>query len=212
MPPPKVKLHKNSGKTRRAPNLPPIQISQNQRVEQPSPSAPDVNPITGLTTEQEQQFQLELYWCIQQFQKALSSGKLAAKQVQEHTKSLNTLMSNTAPIVKKRQVMRMSFGDYRTKMLEDEKRAKKIALKIATGKPSEKSTFYKKANIRDTENDFKFNFPTPDCNGIDEGPPEEKVNGDAPIENNTIFSRSDNSFRFNFSNTSEGNENGTQST
>lgn len=44
--------------------------------------------------------------------------------VQEHTKSLNTLMSNTAPIVKKRQVMRLSFGDYRTKMLEDEKKVK----------------------------------------------------------------------------------------
>lgn len=44
--------------------------------------------------------------------------------VQEHTKALNTLMNNNAPMVKKRQVMRLSFGDYRTKMVEEEKKAK----------------------------------------------------------------------------------------
>lgn len=45
--------------------------------------------------------------------------------VQDHTKALNTLMSNSAPIVKKRQVMRLSFGDYRAKMAADEQKNSK---------------------------------------------------------------------------------------
>lgn len=79
MPPPKVKLHKNLGKSRRAPKPAPIETPQNHVEQPPSTSAPDVNPITGLTAEQEQQFQLELYWCIHQFQNALSSGNLPPK-------------------------------------------------------------------------------------------------------------------------------------
>lgn len=123
MPPSKVKLHKNTGKS----NGPQKKL--------------DPTENQGLTASQEEQFQSELYWCINQLQQALSLGKLNSKQgmflyrvglgcaddfflVQEHTKALNTLMNNNAPMVKKRQVMRLSFGDYRTKMVEEEKKAK----------------------------------------------------------------------------------------
>lgn len=42
--------------------------------------------------------------------------------VNDYTKALNILMSNSAPVIKKRQVMRLSFGDYREKMAAESKR------------------------------------------------------------------------------------------
>lgn len=94
-----------------------------------------------LTPELEQQFEVELCWCIQQLQVALKSGKLNSKQgkknpicfllitfvilVQDNTKALNILMSNSTPLVHKRQVMRLSFGDYRAKMSAEEKKCSK---------------------------------------------------------------------------------------
>lgn len=121
--PPKARLHRVTGK--------PTKIPQ-KSVEQPTTSV-------GLSPELEQQFEVELCWCIQQLQLALKSGKLNNKQgfyfqmkhtyclitlisVQDHTKTLNTLMSNSTPLVKKRQVMRLSFGDYRAKMAAEDKK------------------------------------------------------------------------------------------
>lgn len=43
--------------------------------------------------------------------------------VQDHTKALNTLMSNNSSIVQKRQVMRLSFGNYREKIAAAEEKA-----------------------------------------------------------------------------------------
>lgn len=34
-------------------------------------------------------------------------------------------MSNTTPLIKKKQVMRLSFGDYRAKMAAEEKKIQK---------------------------------------------------------------------------------------
>lgn len=42
--------------------------------------------------------------------------------MEEQQKVLNTLMSTSAPIIKKRQVMRMTFGDYRAKMEAENKK------------------------------------------------------------------------------------------
>lgn len=63
MPPSKVKLHKNTGKS----------TGPQKKLE------PSENP-QGLTASQEEQFQSELYWCINQLQHALSLGKLNSKQ------------------------------------------------------------------------------------------------------------------------------------
>lgn len=90
----------------------------------------------------QEKFESELCWCIQQLQRALKSGKLNEKQgkssqdirlfyfsifklVQDHRKALNVLMSHSTPLVRKRQVMRLSFGDYRTKMKEEDKKFSK---------------------------------------------------------------------------------------
>lgn len=66
MPPSKVKLHKNTGKS---PGPQKISVQESQG-----------SPTTGLTASQEEQFQSELYWCINQLQQALSMGKLNGKQ------------------------------------------------------------------------------------------------------------------------------------
>lgn len=60
--PPKAKLYKSTGKKKNDPQG----LSQSTSV--------------SLTSEQEDQFQVELYWCIQQLQSALGSGKLNNKQ------------------------------------------------------------------------------------------------------------------------------------
>jgi hypothetical protein len=44
---------------------------------------------------------------------------------QDAAHSLTILRSKNAPVIKKRQVMRSSFGDYRTKMAEEEKKLNK---------------------------------------------------------------------------------------
>lgn len=62
--PPKPKLYKSTGKA---------QLKGN------SANSMSSNSIS-MTPEQEQQFQIELYWCIQQLQTALASGKLNNKQ------------------------------------------------------------------------------------------------------------------------------------
>ncbi|KAB0792179.1 hypothetical protein PPYR_14146 [Photinus pyralis] len=144
-----------------------------------------------LSEEAVESFEVELCWCINQLKTALRLGKLNAKQIQDHTKSLNTLMSRTAPLIKKRQVMRLSFGDYRKKMGEEEKRVSKVAqnMKLTVRKPSTKSTFVRKAC------GFKFNFDiggeTPEASRDEEHPQG------TPHEEFRLMP-TDNSFKFNF--------------
>lgn len=67
--PPKPKLHKDKGKLKSIPK--PVQKTPNNTTE-PSTSTEDTN--------NQAQFEVELVWCIQQLQSALSSGKLSEKQ------------------------------------------------------------------------------------------------------------------------------------
>lgn len=97
-----------------------------------------------------ERFQKELCWCIQQLEKGLQNLKPNAKQVEEAKKLLRTLKSPRAPMAKKRQVMRMTFGDYRTKMQREEKSnaaaLKKTHLAPATPSTMDKATFFRKSN------------------------------------------------------------------
>ncbi|XP_011298379.1 UPF0488 protein CG14286 [Fopius arisanus] len=108
-----------------------------------------IEPSTsGLNLETENKFELELCWCIQQLELSMTSNKLGDKQTREAHKSLKLLKSNNVPLVQKRQIMRTTFGDYRAKMLQEEKKHSKSAstVKIIVPKPNEnKSIFLKKA-------------------------------------------------------------------
>lgn len=68
--PQKVKLHKDKGKLKSLPK--PTKATNNIIQNEPEPSTSDVDI--------QRQFEVELCWCIQQLQIALSSGKLNSKQ------------------------------------------------------------------------------------------------------------------------------------
>ncbi|KAJ8944141.1 hypothetical protein NQ318_013325 [Aromia moschata] len=162
-----------------------------------------------LSSELEQQFEIELCWCIQQLQIALKSGKLNNKQAHDHTKALNTLMSNSSTMVKKRQVMRLSFGDYRAKMTEEDKKRSQNALRMTVkpAEPNKKTVFIKKsAFVCSNENTFKFNFACADDSSTNDTILNTAVkhmnsfndNKNQDLTKNAHFVPSDNSFRFNF--------------
>ncbi|KAK1130916.1 hypothetical protein K0M31_017221 [Melipona bicolor] len=97
---------------------------------------------SGLSQEAEDQFELELCWCIQQLEMCLTTGKLSEKQTHDLTKNINILKSNTAPLVKKRQIMRNTLGNYREKMTVDEQKYGKAACSIKFVPPSSQNKKY----------------------------------------------------------------------
>ena len=72
----------------------------------------------------EQKFQEELCWCIDYLQTNLQTKKLSEKQSKEMTKTISTLKNPKTSLVKKRQLMRVSCGDYRAKMSKEDKEFK----------------------------------------------------------------------------------------
>lgn len=66
--PPKPKLHKDKGRLKTIP----------KKVQNTTPSEPTTS--TSQDVETQQQFEVELVWCIQQLQSALNAGKLNQKQ------------------------------------------------------------------------------------------------------------------------------------
>ncbi|XP_030906269.2 UPF0488 protein C8orf33 homolog isoform X1 [Melopsittacus undulatus] len=61
----------------------------------------------------------EVDWCVEQLELGLKTQKSTPKQVDEALRAIKTLRSEKAPLVKKRQLMRTMFGDYRKKMEEE---------------------------------------------------------------------------------------------
>ncbi|CAL7938823.1 unnamed protein product [Xylocopa violacea] len=109
---------------------------------------------SGLTQEAEDQFELELCWCIQQLELCLATGKLPEKQAHDLTKNINILKSNNAPLIKKRQIMRNTLGNYREKMALDEQKHGKSASSIKfvpQTNNDKKCTFFRKATSKSTK-------------------------------------------------------------
>lgn len=199
----KIQLHGSSGKCKSLPKA----------------TTPVASTSAGTSTvldgdpnsELAQKFELELCWCIQQLQTSLKNGKLNAKQMEEQQKVLNTLMSTSAPIIKKRQVMRMTFGDYRAKMEAENKKFQTQSnanrIKVTTATPSKNSMFLRKSIFAKSGKDFKFNFPTPNNDVPDVSTisisEEHKENGimdkiNKEITGNFNYVPSNNEFKFNF--------------
>jgi hypothetical protein len=128
-----------------------------------------------------------LVWCVKQLEQSLESGKLNERRTAEVKRSLKTLRNPDSPLIKLRQVMRTSFGDYRAKMAAEEKSAKLDAgrvkivsvaasdcgIKESAGQGNNKVTFIKKAASKvaapsdsssesaATASGFKFSFKIP---------------------------------------------------
>uniref|UniRef100_A0A669PRU2 Uncharacterized protein n=1 Tax=Phasianus colchicus TaxID=9054 RepID=A0A669PRU2_PHACC len=69
--------------------------------------------------QSDDQLQKEVDWCVEQLEIGLKTQKSTPKQVEEALRAIKTLRSDKAPLVKKRQIMRTIFGDYRKKMEEE---------------------------------------------------------------------------------------------
>lgn len=168
---------------------------------------PIIVPPAPRDLDAESQFQLELYWCIQQLETSIANAK-NIKQREDFMKIQKTLKSTTAPIVKKRQLMKASFGDYRSKMKEEEKKLALASRQIkftASSDAPQKSSFVKKAAILTSGKGFKFNFD-PDTSSL-ETPTEgeeakkseiNKENGTTTTVANNLDFSSGGGFKFNF--------------
>eukprot|EP01017_Pseudomicrothorax_dubius_P013523 TRINITY_DN1599_c0_g4_i1.p1 TRINITY_DN1599_c0_g4~~TRINITY_DN1599_c0_g4_i1.p1 ORF type:complete len:129 (-),score=58.38 TRINITY_DN1599_c0_g4_i1:108-494(-) len=66
--------------------------------------------------EEKTDFEKELNWCLNQLKLGLQRNAVTSDQVKQTTEVINILESKTAPIVKKRHLMRVVFGDYRKLM------------------------------------------------------------------------------------------------
>ena len=73
---------------------------------------------------EQQKFQEELIWCIDYLETNLRTKKLSEKQSRDLVKTISSLKNTKNPLAKKRQVMRISCGDYRAKMAKEEKEFK----------------------------------------------------------------------------------------
>ncbi|XP_055711115.1 UPF0488 protein CG14286 [Phlebotomus papatasi] len=185
MPPPKVKLHKSSGKVKTLQSMKPAEESSSQVVENNA--------------------ELELCWCIQKLELSLSSGMLSQKLAQDAEKTLRILKGANQPLVKKRQVMRNAFGDYRAQMAREEKQLSLASGKIKFTDPKEqknsaKSYFVKKSALLNSGSDFKFNFNVNEAEKSQENVNlvEENTLPRKEVPSSSKYIPSDNSFRFNF--------------
>lgn len=116
--------------------------------------------------ETARQFQLELCWCIQKLEHSLSDPNTSEKTLLEAWKVVNILKNNEKPIIRKRQLMRKHFGDYRAKMAAEEKKLIKMAnkMKITDTPTNTKATFLRKSLFSTQKEEFKFNFKQPSQN------------------------------------------------
>lgn len=112
-----------------------------------------------LDEESENKFELELCWCIQQLEVTLQTAQLPDKQSRDVNKNLNALRSSNVPLIKKRQIMRTTFGDYRAKMQKDEVKYGKNStnVKFLNSKNKDnKSLFVRKANTDDDDKNHQL--------------------------------------------------------
>ncbi|XP_037938248.1 UPF0488 protein CG14286 [Teleopsis dalmanni] len=122
---------------------------------------PTVSGSKPTISENDMQFELELCWCVQQLETAIYSGKLNGKIAEDTVKNIKILKSTTAPLIKKRQVMKAALGDYRSTMKAEEKKLslapKQVKFTNATD-VNKKSSFVKKSALMTSGKDFRFNF------------------------------------------------------
>lgn len=142
----------------------------------PPPSAPNVD----LSPEDAQKLDYEICWCIEELEN-LMAKKSSDKQKKEQEMCLKILKNPEASLIKKRQVMRQQFGDYRQKISES-KTKRNVSSNTSTVNidkvPSINSVFIRKHQ--------KLN----EVNG--------ENNCDELKSNTFSFKPSDNSFKFNF--------------
>ncbi|KAM7038553.1 UPF0488 protein C8orf33 homolog isoform 3-T4 [Acridotheres tristis] len=79
----------------------------------------DISHQDKKTSQSDEQLRKEVDWCVNQLELGLKTQKPTPRQAEEALRAIRTLRSDKAPLVKKRQLMRAMFGDYRKKMQEE---------------------------------------------------------------------------------------------
>ena len=105
----------------------------------------------------------EVLWCIQHLEGLLDKGKLSEKKKKEARTCYKLLKNPDTPLPKLRQAMRTSCGDYKAKMLAEEKEVKLDSDQISrcdANKSQQQSNFIKKSVSKSNSDkvEFKFNF------------------------------------------------------
>jgi len=117
-----------------------------------------------------------------------ANDKFQKKQTQNVDKCLQSLKNNSVPLIKKRQIMNNILGDYRKKMIEDERKLNKTVSTVkfvSSASANKKFTFIRKA-VHNTEKSE---------NQADDHKEQDKlVNTKAIIDSN----RTQTPFQFNF--------------
>ncbi|NXX70654.1 CH033 protein, partial [Spizella passerina] len=96
------------------------ETSRKAKAEPKSCKNTDTSHQDEKTSQQsDEQLWKEVDWCVNQLELGLKTQKPTPKQAEEALRAIRTLRSDKAPLVKKRQLMRAMFGDYRKKMQEE---------------------------------------------------------------------------------------------
>ncbi|NWJ00355.1 CH033 protein, partial [Crypturellus undulatus] len=95
------------------------EISRKTKAEASGCLTKDASHQDETAQQSEDQLRKEVDWCVEQLELGLKTQKPTPKQAEEALRAIRTLRSDKAPLVKKRQVMRTLFGDYRRRMEED---------------------------------------------------------------------------------------------
>ncbi|NWR04467.1 CH033 protein, partial [Paradoxornis webbianus] len=159
-----------------------IETSMKAKAEANSCQNTDTSYQDEKTSQPDEQLWKELDWCVNQLELGLKTQKPTPKQAEEALRAIRTLRSDKAPLVKKRQLMRAMFGDYRKKMQEELCRELKLmetaakSARIVELKGSKNGQFVRKclgacrksqgsaespSESHQTLNTGLFNFPTP---------------------------------------------------
>lgn len=161
-----------------------------------STSTDNSSTSSGLDQEAENKFELELCWCIQQLELGINNGNFSEKQMKGTQKSLDLLKNNNTSLIHKRQIMRTTFGDYRMKMLQEEKKHSKSVSTVKFSKPKligNKSIFIRKAQST------LSNIDQP-VNDQDDATKIVKINGTSVPKLSSLFDKNTpiEPFTFNF--------------
>ncbi|XP_055594462.1 UPF0488 protein CG14286-like isoform X2 [Uranotaenia lowii] len=209
MAPPKARLHKGTGKLKSIPTS--SSLSSHSRPSSSTAALSSTSSSNGQSsgtelTESNIQFELELYWCVQQLENSLNAPHIREnnKKVEDTLKLINTLKSPNQPLIKKRQIMRSSFGDYRKKMADEEAKMALRADSLGFDAPKKKAKYHfvKKAAILTEDKTFRFNFSNIQLEDneskTDDAGSEKREGPKSTITKIDPCYQSDNSFRFNF--------------
>ena len=158
--------------------------------------------------EQDQTFQEELSWCIEYLETLLESKRMSEKQAKDISKAIMSLKNSKNPLAKKRQLMRVHCGDYRTKMTKEDQNFT-LKTNVSAKKSSEKSIFLRKHKqekkptetkdqkdkVTSSSTPFRFNFQIPSSSV---GTEELQMESSAEPTLKFKMQKSENTFKFNF--------------